>query len=152
VFHRPFFNMNFDAVEALMERDWVVPGLGDAGAHVSQIMDSGWASFLLSHWVRDQGKLSLAEAVRRMTSSAARVLDLRDRGTLALGMKADINVLDPERVEERRPEVVRDFPHGKSRLIQRAVGYKATVVNGQVILRDDEHTGERPGRVIRSRS
>ncbi|MDE0690976.1 MAG: amidohydrolase family protein [Gammaproteobacteria bacterium] len=150
VFHRPFFNMNFDAVEALMARDWVVPGLGDAGAHVSQIMDSGWASFLLSHWVRDQRKLSLAEAVRRMTSSAARVLDLKDRGTLAPGMKADINVLDPERVEERRPEVVRDFPHGKSRLIQRAAGYKATVVNGHVILRDDEHTGERPGRVIRS--
>ena len=93
-----------------MDRDWVVPGLGDAGAHVSQIMDSGWASFLLSHWVRDQGKLSLAEAVRRMTGSAARVLDLKDRGTLAPGMKADINVFDPDRVEERRPEVVRDFP------------------------------------------
>ena len=150
VFHRPFFNMNFDAVEALMRRDWVVPGLGDAGAHVSQIMDSGWASFLLSHWVRDEGKIALAEAVRRMTSAAARVLDLRDRGTLAPGMKADINVLDPARVEERRPEVVRDFPHGKSRLIQRAAGYRATLVNGEVILRDDEHTGARSGRVLRS--
>ena len=152
VFHRPFFNMQFDAVESLMQRDWVVPGLGDAGAHVSQIMDSGWPSFLLSHWVRDQGKVPLAEAVRRMTSAAARVLDFKDRGVLSPGMKADINVFDPERVEERQPTVVRDFPHGKSRLVQRAVGYRATLVNGQVILRDDEHTGDRPGRVLRSQA
>ena len=150
VFHRPFFNMHFDAVESLMARDWVVPGLGDAGAHVSQIMDSGWPSFLLSHWVRDQGKLELAEAIRRMTSAAARVLDLRDRGVLAVGKRADINVLDPDAVEERQPSVVRDFPHGKSRLIQRAAGYKATLVNGRVMLRDDEHTGERSGQVLRS--
>jgi len=150
IFHRPFFNMMFDAVESLMRRDWVVPGLGDAGAHVSQIMDSGWPSFLLSHWVRDQGKVPLPEAIRRMTSAAARVLDLPDRGTLAPGMKADINVLDPDTVEERQPTVVRDFPHGKSRLVQRAAGYRATLVNGQVILRNDEHTGERPGRILRS--
>ena len=150
VFHRPFFNMKFDAVESLMQRDWVVPGLGDAGAHVSQIMDSGWPSFLLSHWVRDQGKVPLAEAIRRMTSAAARVLGLTDRGTLTPGMKADINVIDPDRVEERQPTVVRDFPHGKSRLVQRAVGYLATLVNGRVILRDDDHTGERPGLVLRS--
>ena len=150
VFHRPFFNMKADAVEALMARDWVVPGLGDAGAHVSQIMDSGWPSFLLSHWVRDEGRITLAEAIRRMTSGAARVLDLRDRGVLAVGMRADINVIDPDAVEERQPTVVRDFPHGKSRLIQRAAGYKATLVNGRPILRDDEHTGARPGRVLRS--
>ena len=152
IFHRPFFNLNLDAVESLMARDWVVPGLGDAGAHVSQIMDSGWPSFLLSHWVRDEGRVSLAEAIRRMTSAAAEVLDLKDRGTLAVGYKADLNILDVDRVEERQPTVVRDFPHGKSRLIQRASGYKATLVNGQVILRDDEHTGSRPGRVLRSAS
>ena len=152
IFHRPFFNLNLDAVESLMARDWVVPGLGDAGAHVSQIMDSGWPSFLLSHWVRDEGRVSLAEAIRRMTSAAAEVLDLKDRGTLAVGYKADLNILDVDRVEERQPTVVRDFPHGKSRLIQRASGYKATLVNGQVILREDEHTGSRPGRVLRSAS
>ena len=150
VFHRPFFNMHSDAVESLMSRGWVVPGLGDAGAHVSQIMDSGWPSFLLSHWVRDEGRIPLHEAIRRMTSAAARVLDLRDRGVLAVGKRADVNVLDPDAVEERQPTVVRDFPHGKSRLIQRAAGYKATLVNGRVILRDDEHTGERSGRVLRS--
>ena len=149
-FHRPFFNMHFDAVEDLMDRDWVVPGLGDAGAHVGQIMDSGWPSFYLSHWVRDTGKLSLEAAIHRMTQRAARVLALGYRGELAVGKRADINVLDLNRVEERIPQMVRDFPHDNSRLIQRAAGYKATLVNGEVILRDDEHTGVRAGRVLRS--
>ena len=150
VFHQPFFNLHLDEVHALMERDWVVPGLGDAGAHVSQIMDSGWASFLLSHWVRDTARIPLEAAVHRMTGRAAEVLALSDRGRLEVGLKADINVLDPVRVEERQPEVVTDFPHGKSRLIQRAVGYRASIVNGEVILEDDEHTGARGGTVLRS--
>ena len=98
-----------------MDRDWVVPGLGDAGAHVSQIMDSGWASFLLSHWVRDEKQIPIEQAIHRMTSGAAEVLDLNDRGTLAVGKRADINVLDLDAVEERQPSVVSDFPHGKSR-------------------------------------
>ena len=149
-FHVPFFNMNFEEVEKLMDRDWVVPGLGDAGAHVGQIMDSGWPSFLLAHWVRDEQRLSLSQAVHRMTARAARVLGLTDRGLLNPGYKADINVFDPSAVEERVPTVETDFPHDNSRLVQRAVGYKATLVNGQVILRDDEHTGARAGQVIRS--
>ena len=149
-FHVPFFNMNFEEVEKLMDRDWVVPGLGDAGAHVGQIMDSGWPSFLLAHWVRDEQRLSLSQAVHRMTARAARVLGLTDRGLLSPGYKADINVFDPSAVEERVPTVEPDFPHDNSRLVQRAVGYKATLVNGQVILRDDEHTGARAGQVIRS--
>ena len=137
VFHRPFFNMDFDAVESLMARDWVVPGLGDAGAHVSQIMDSGWASFLLSHWVRDAGKVTLAEAVRAYEPAPRpKCWTLPDRGVLAVGKKGGtINVLDPGRGGGSvNPPSVRDFPHGKSRLIQRAVGYKATLVNGQVML------------------
>lgn len=152
VFHRPFFNMCFDKVEALMDRDWVVPGLGDAGAHVSVIMDSGWPSFLLSHWVRDEKKLDLATAVHRMTGRAAKVLALPDRGILEVGKKADVNVIDTERVEERHPRMVQDFPHEKSRLTQDGAGYLATVVNGSVIRRDDEPTGERPGCVLRSSS
>ncbi len=149
-FHVPFFNMNFEEVEKLMDRDWVVPGLGDAGAHVGQIMDSGWPSFLLAHWVRDEQRLSLSQAVHRMTARAAKVLGLNDRGLLSPGYKADINVFDPSAVEERVPTVETDFPHDNSRLVQRAVGYKATLVNGQVILRDDEHTGARAGQIIRS--
>ncbi len=150
VFHMPFFNMDFDAVEALMNRDWVVPGLGDAGAHVSVIIDAGWPSFLLSHWVRDEKKLSLATAIHRMTSRAAKVLNLHDRGVLEVGKRADINVIDVDRVEERQPRVIQDFPLGKSRLTQPAAGYLATLVNGQVIVRNDEHTGNRSGQVLRS--
>jgi len=150
IFHMPFFNTNFDAVEDLMDREWIVPGLGDAGAHVSVIIDAGWPSFMLSHWVRDEKKMKLATAVHRMTARAAKVMNLSDRGVLAPGKRADINVIDVDRVEERQPEVVQDFPLGKSRLTQPAAGYLATMVNGEIIVRDDEHTGNRGGRVLRS--
>ena len=89
-----------EAVEQLMDRDWVVPGLGDAGAHVGQIMDSGWPSFFLSHWVRDTGKLPIEAAIQRMTQRAAKVLALGDRGELAVGKRADVNVLDLDKVED----------------------------------------------------
>jgi N-acyl-D-aspartate/D-glutamate deacylase len=149
-FHMPFFNMRLDAVETLMNRDWVVPGLGDAGAHVSVIMDSGWPSFFLSHWVRDEKKIELPVAIHRMTARAAKVLGLTDRGVLKVGKKADINVLDIDNVEERQPRVVQDFPHGKSRLVQDSAGYLATIVNGQITRRDNESTGVRSGHVLRS--
>ncbi|MDJ0789378.1 MAG: amidohydrolase family protein [Myxococcota bacterium] len=143
------FNQNLDALRDLFESDRVFPSLGDAGAHVSQIMDAGWASFVLSHWVREVGLYSMGEGIRRLTSAPARVIGLRDRGTLAVGMKADVNVFDPDEVAECQPELVHDFPGGAPRLIQRAKGYKATIVNGQVSLEDGEHTGARAGRVLR---
>ena len=127
-----------------------MPGLGDAGAHVSQMIDSGWSTFVLSHWHRDRGLYSLPEAVRRMTTEPARVLGLDDRGTLEVGKRADINVLDVERLAERQPYIVNDFPGGAPRFQQRAVGYRTTICNGQVILRDDEHTGACAGRVLRN--
>jgi N-acyl-D-aspartate/D-glutamate deacylase len=105
---------------------------------------------MLSHWVRDEKKMKLATAVHRMTARAAKVMNLSDRGVLAPGKRADINVIDVDRVEERQPEVVQDFPLGKSRLTQPAAGYLATLVNGEVIVRNDEHTGNRGGRVLRS--
>ena len=101
---------------------------------------------------RDAGVYSLPEAVRRMTSIPADVLGLNDRGTLAIGQKADINVIDIDQVAERQPEIVNDFPFGAPRFIQRAVGYKATLCNGKVVLIDDEHTGEIAGKVLRSQS
>ena len=149
LFHVRSFNVNLEALEKIFTSDWVLPGLGDAGAHVSQISDAGWATFMLSHWYRDKGIFSLPEAVHRLTSAPARVLGLADRGTLATGMRADINVVDTEKVHECMPEYVHDFPCGASRFIQRAVGYKATVCNGEIILRDDELTGTRSGQVQR---
>ena len=150
LFHVRFFNTDLKALKGFLTLDWMLPGIGDAGAHVSQIMDSGWTSFLLSHWVREQGLFSIEEAVRRMTSASARVLGFTDRGALTPGMKADVNVIDLGRVAERQPKLVHDFPGGAPRLIQKAVGYKATVCNGTPILLDDEHTGERAGRVLRN--
>ena len=150
LFHMRGFNVNLDHLEKLITTDWAMPGLGDAGAHVSQMIDSGWSTFILSHWHRDSGVYSIQEAVRRISAVPAHVLGLDDRGTLAVGKRADINVFDIDRLEERMPEIVHDFPFGAPRFIQRAAGYHTTVCNGSVILRDDELTGEYAGRVLRS--
>ena len=150
LFHMRGFNVNLDALAELITTDWAMPGLGDAGAHVSQMIDSGWSTFILSHWHRDSGLYSLPEAVRRVSAVPAGVLGLDDRGTLAVGKRADINVFDIDRLEERMPEIVHDFPFGAPRFIQRAAGYHATVCNGTVVLRDDELTGEYGGRVLRN--
>ena len=91
----------------------------------------------------------MGEAVRRMTSASARVMGLTDRGVLAPGMRADVNVFDAAQVAECQPELVHDFPNGAPRFIQRAVGYRATLVNGQVSVENGEHTGVRAGKVLR---
>ena len=150
LFHMRGFNVNLDSLEELITTEWAMPGLGDAGAHVSQMIDSGWSTFILSHWHRDSGVYSLEEAVRRISAVPAGVLGLEDRGVLAVGKRADVNVFDLSRLEERMPEIVNDFPFGAPRFIQRAAGYKATLCNGDFVLRDDELTGAQPGRVLRS--
>ncbi len=150
LFHMRGFNVNLDSLEQLITTKWAMPGLGDAGAHVSQMIDSGWTTFILSHWHRDTGVYSLQEAVRRISNVPAGVLGLHDRGTLEVGKRADLNVFDIDILEERMPQIVHDFPFGAPRFIQRAVGYKTTICNGQVILRDDELTGNCGGRILRS--
>ena len=152
MFHVRAFNVNLDQLEKMITTSWAMPGLGDAGAHVSQMIDSGWSTFVLSHWYRDAGVYSLAEAVRRISGEPARVLGLRDRGTLAIGKRADLNVIDMPRLEERQPELVHDFPGEAPRFIQRAAGYDATICNGEVILREDEHVGNHAGEVLRSQA
>ena len=149
LFNLRMFNQSLKELGDLFKSEHIFPSLGDAGAHVSQIMDAGWPSFVLSHWVRDAGLYSLEEGVRRLTAGPARVLGLADRGQLKPGMKADVNVLDPARVAERQPELVHDFPGGAPRYIQRSLGYKATIVNGAVTLEDGDHTGQRAGQVLR---
>ena len=149
LFHQRAFNVNLENLEKMITTDWAMPGLGDAGAHVSQMIDSGWATFVLSHWHRDKGTYAIEEAVRRIAAVPAHVLGLNDRGTLKVGRKADLNVIDLDRLEERQPYIVHDFPGGAPRFQQRAQGYKATVCNGQVTLRDDEHTGVCAGQVLR---
>ena len=144
-----FFNQDMDALAEAISSEFCIPSLGDAGAHVSQIMDAGWATFVLSHWHRDVGLFSLAEAVRRLTSAPARIIGLKDRGTLSVGHKADVNVIDLSQLSERMPQIAYDFPNAAPRFIQRARGYEATFCNGSLIASAGELTGLRSGSVLR---
>ena len=127
----------------------VLPSLGDAGAHVSQIIDADWATFTLKYWIKEKKVYSLAKGIQRMTSDGARVMGLKDRGVLAVGKRADVNVFDLDRVTQLQPEIVHNFPGGAPHFTQRARGYKATLVNGQINVLDDQSTGARAGQVLR---
>jgi N-acyl-D-amino-acid deacylase len=122
--------------------------LGDAGAHVALTMDAGQPSYVLSHWVRDEGLLGVGAAVRKLTSEGAELFGLAGRGRLAPGAFADVNVIDLENLELLTPELVADFPLGARRYIQRARGYDYTLVNGQVLVDHGELTTERPGHLL----
>ena len=149
LFNVRLFSPDFKELGDMIASRHVFPSLGDAGAHVSQIMDGGWPTFVLSYWVRQAGLYSLGEGIRRLTSGPARVIGLKHRGTLAPGMRADVNVFDPAKVAERQPVLVHDFPGGAPRFIQKSTGYRATIVNGAVTIVDGEHTGTRAGQVLR---
>ncbi|HEX4018214.1 MAG TPA: amidohydrolase family protein [Frankiaceae bacterium] len=138
------------AVRAAMKHPRTVPTFSDSGAHVSQISDSSIHTHLLGHWVRDRGDFTLEEAVRMLTLAPARAWGFHDRGLLLEGMVADVNVFDPDRVGPAMPELVHDLPAGEPRIEQRAVGFRATVVAGQIVHRDGQHTGALPGRLLRN--
>ncbi len=149
LFTHRMFSPSFREQSALFQSEHIYPGLGDAGAHVSLIMDAGWSSFMLSYWHRETGRFSLPEVIHKMTAGPARVIGLTDRGMLALGKRADINVINLEEVSELQPEMVNDFPGGAPRFIQRAKGYDAVLVNGVVSILHDQPTGQRAGKVLR---
>ena len=132
-----------------MKSDHCLPGLGDAGAHVGQVMDASWATHVLGYWTRDAGVYSLEEGIRRLTSQPARVLGISDRGILKVGNKADINVIDYPRVGQGQPEYVYDFPNGAGRYTQPGCGFRLTLCNGEIVLENDNLTGTRPGQVLR---
>jgi N-acyl-D-aspartate/D-glutamate deacylase len=121
----------------------------DAGAHVSQISDVSIQTHLLSHWVRDTDEFTLEEAVQMLTFKPARQWGFHDRGLLREGLVADVNVFDPARIGPAMPKIVHDLPAGQPRILQKAEGIHATVVGGQIVLRDGEHTGAFPGRLLR---
>jgi N-acyl-D-aspartate/D-glutamate deacylase len=148
-----FENNSLDTVAELIRRDDVVLGLGDGGAHYGMICDASYPTFVLAHWARDRasGRLSVAEAVRLMTSVPARVAGLADRGRIAPGYKADLNVIDHARLTLHKPTITHDLPAGGRRLDQTADGYVATIVSGEVIATDGVPTSARPGRLIRGR-
>ena len=146
------FNQDLDELGELFKSKNMYPSLGDAGAHVSQFIDAGWSTFTLSHWMREKKLYTIGEGIRRMTSGPARIVGLSDRGVLRPGMRADVNVIDFDNITELHPEMAHDFPGGAPRYIQKARGYKATLINGQINLVDDELTGVQAGEVLRHRS
>jgi len=148
-----FENNSLDTVGELIRRDDVVLGLGDGGAHYGMICDASYPTFVLAHWARDRptGRLSVAEAVRLLTSVPARVAGLADRGRIAVGYKADLNVIDHAGLTLHKPVITHDLPAGGRRLDQTADGYVATIVSGEVIATNGVPTSARPGRLIRGR-
>jgi N-acyl-D-amino-acid deacylase len=121
----------------------------DSGAHVSQIMDSSIQTHLLSYWVREKQAFTLEQAVRKITFDLAAFWGLAGRGYLREGAVADLAIFDPDTVGPQMPQVDNDLPSGARRLKQKANGMLATVVNGQVVLRNNEYMGALPGRLLR---
>ncbi len=148
-FLQPIANENQDHALELMKHPRTVVTFSDSGAHVSQIMDASLQTHLLSHWVRGQGALTLEEGVRMLSFEPATHWGFADRGLIREGMAADLLVFDPDTIAPEMPEVVRDLPAGARRLVQRSRGIAATVVNGEVVLRDGKATGALPGRLLR---
>lgn len=146
-----YYDGNLDVVRELLARPDCIVGLGDGGAHYSAICDASYPTFMLTYWARDANGsgFSLAQAVHMLSRKPALAIGLGDRGLIAPGYKADLNVIDLDRLELALPHIAYDLPAGGRRLDQRASGYEATIVSGEVIRRFDEDTGARPGRLVR---
>jgi N-acyl-D-aspartate/D-glutamate deacylase len=146
-----FVGGSFNNLVPMLRHPRTVAGLSDGGAHVGVICDASVPTYMLSHWCRDRRgeKLTLADAVRRQTRDAAEAVGLYDRGVVGVGYRADINVIDFDRLQLRPPRMVFDLPAGERRLMQEAAGYMATIVAGQVIYREGIATGALPGRLVR---
>ena len=146
-----YYEGRFDALYEMINHPDTVMGLGDGGAHYAAICDASYPTFLLTYWVRDRNgpRLSLPQAIRALTSRPAETVQLEDRGRLATGYKADVNVIDIEGMHLHLPIIRRDLPSNGRRLDQAATGFVATLCSGKVIRRNDQPTGARPGRVVR---
>ena len=150
----PIFNYNdgtLSTVRAMLDHPRALSGLSDAGAHVGTVCDASFSTFMLTHWVRDRSadRLPLERAVEMMTRRNARYLGLADRGVIAPGTRADINVIDPKRLSVGTPHLVRDLPAGGKRFLQKGEGYLGTWVAGRCVQRDGTVTAARPGRLVR---
>jgi N-acyl-D-amino-acid deacylase len=144
---------SLDTVGELLHRDDVVLGLGDGGAHYGMICDASYSTYFLAHWARDRasGRFTVPDAVRELTSVPARVAGLGDRGRIAVGYKADLNVIDHAALRLHKPVIRYDLPAGGRRLDQTADGYVATIVSGEIIAEKGVPTDARPGKLVRGR-
>jgi N-acyl-D-aspartate/D-glutamate deacylase len=145
-------NRTLDEVHAMLQHPNTVPGLGDGGAHYGMICDASFPTYLLQRWARDAApaeRIPLPQAIAALTSEPAALAGLQDRGRLAPGCKADINLIDLDRLKLHVPTVRHDLPAGGRRMYQGAEGYVATIVSGTVTYRNGEPTGALPGRLVR---
>ena len=155
ILYRPLSNYtygNLDTVHDMMCHEHTLVGLGDGGAHVGILTDASAITYMLTHWTRDRtrgDKVPLAWAIKRLTSDNADVIGLNDRGRIAEGMKADINVIDYDKLKVHAPKVLYDLPSGGRRLMQETEGYVATIVSGVTVSLDGKATGDLPGRLVR---
>ena len=150
----PIYNyteFNYDNVHTMLTHPNALLGLSDGGAHVGTICDASFPAYLLSHWTRDRSanRISLPRAVQMLSADAADYLGLDDRGRIKIGQRADINVIDYDRLSLCAPEMVQDLPAGGQRLLQTASGFRATLVAGTEVVQNDVVTEERPGRLVR---
>ena len=140
-----------NAVREIFRSPFVLLGQSDAGAHVANGNPGfGYATFLLSYWVRQRGIMTLEEAIKKLTFMPASVFGIHDRGLLRPGMTADVFVFDPATIDLAKPQRVNDLPEGAPRFVQGAKGVHYTIVNGTLLMKDGAHTGKFPGKVLRS--
>ncbi len=146
-----FHNAKLDSVREMLTHKDTVLGLGDGGAHYGMICDASYPTFTLSHWTRDreEGRFPVEWAVKALAADPARAVGLNDRGVLKPGYKADVNIIDYDKLALNQPTVVHDLPAGGRRLDQTARGYDATIVAGQVVYRNGQPTGALPGKLVR---
>ena len=155
IMYRAFINYHdftLETVRQMMTHQHTLLGLGDGGAHVSIICDASAVTTTITHWTRDRtrgAKLPLPWIVKRLSRDNAMAIGLGDRGLLQPGLRADINVIDHDRLAVHAPEVRYDLPSGGRRLVQRTEGYDATIVAGVPVYRHGEATGSLPGRLVR---
>lgn len=152
----PIYNYtegDYGNVHTMMTHPQALQGLGDGGAHVGTICDASTPTYLMSYWTRDRTRgprVPLPRAVQMLTSDITDYLGLNDRGRIRVGQKADLNIIDHDRLNVLPPYMVKDLPAGGQRLLQKAKGYRATLVSGVPVVLDDVVTDERPGRLVRA--
>jgi len=144
----PILNQDFPVIAEMLTDPLMMLGLADSGAHVGQILDASQPTFFLSYWIRERGLMSVGQGVRQLTGRPAELFGFAERGVLRVGARADVNVFDINALALPLPTFQRDFPAGAGRFVQCSQGYSWTIVNGEILMENGEHTGALPGKPL----